>query len=139
MSNKTFFPRDWPGRFYDRLIIAVFCLGRSKDETIERLKSMANKIKSDSELNVGYQMLSEIFKGKHIRAVNRRDGTLKLHVGTGPFFGMEKKCTDCGELKNVSEFYRTSGGKYGVQSSCKECRKLYYRKRLHDRQKDVLP
>jgi len=36
------------------LIIAVFCLGRSKDETIARLKSMANKIKSDSELNVGY-------------------------------------------------------------------------------------
>jgi len=35
------------------LIIAVFCLGRSKDETIERLKSMANKIKSDSELNIG--------------------------------------------------------------------------------------
>lgn len=37
------------------LIIAVFCLGRSKDETIERLKSMANKIKSDSELKIGFE------------------------------------------------------------------------------------
>lgn len=36
------------------LMIAVYCLGRNKSETIKRLKSMANKIKSDSELNVGY-------------------------------------------------------------------------------------
>ena len=81
-------------------------------------------------------MLSEIFKGKHIRAVNRRDGSLKLHVGVGGFSGMEKKCTDCGKLKNISEFYRSTGGKYGVASWCIECVKLF-RKISRTRQKDI--
>lgn len=37
------------------LIIAIFCLGREYGETIQRLKAMANKIKSESEINVGFK------------------------------------------------------------------------------------
>jgi hypothetical protein len=41
-----------------------------------------------------------------------------------------KKCSKCGELKPISEFYKNKGGKYGVRSECKECKancaKEYY-------------
>jgi len=36
-----------------------------------------------------------------------------------------KRCSKCGEVKPVSEFYKQKGGKYGVCSQCKECRKKY--------------
>jgi len=48
---------------------------------------------------------------------------------------VQKKCTTCGELKNLSAFYPHKDCKYGVHSSCKECDKqriklssVYYRR-----------
>lgn len=38
-----------------------------------------------------------------------------------------KKCTKCGEWKPFSEFYKQKGGKYGLYSSCKECKKDTYK------------
>jgi len=34
-----------------------------------------------------------------------------------------KQCTKCGKTKPVTEFHKNKGGKYGVQSRCKVCRK----------------
>jgi len=33
----------------------------------------------------------------------------------------EKKCTKCGEVKDLSMFYKHKLSKYGVTSSCKKC------------------
>jgi hypothetical protein len=37
-----------------------------------------------------------------------------------------KKCSKCGELKLVSEFYRDKSYKDGYRRQCKECSKKYY-------------
>jgi hypothetical protein len=34
-----------------------------------------------------------------------------------------KKCSRCGETKNVNEFHRKASTKSGLHSNCKECRK----------------
>jgi len=115
MLARTFFPRDWPGRFCDQSVWMIKTLNLRRSE-----------------------MLSEIFKGKHIQAVNSRDGSLKLHIGNRVFLGVEKECTSCCRMKDISEFYRSAGGRYGVASWCKECFKLY-RKIKRNRQEDVLP
>jgi len=39
-----------------------------------------------------------------------------------------KKCSNCGELKPFSEFYKQKNSKYGVQSRCKECEKEHNKK-----------
>ena len=43
-----------------------------------------------------------------------------------------KKCSKCGEVKPINEFYKQKSHKDGYQSSCKNCRsqwaKLYYQK-----------
>jgi len=36
-----------------------------------------------------------------------------------------KKCTKCGIEKELSYFYKCKGGKFGVQSICKECIQKY--------------
>lgn len=38
-----------------------------------------------------------------------------------------KKCGKCGEVKARSEFHKSPSKKDGLQSMCKECRKLYIR------------
>ena len=35
----------------------------------------------------------------------------------------EKKCSKCGETKEVSEFYKKHTSKDGLQSSCKDCKR----------------
>ena len=50
-----------------------------------------------------------------------------------------KKCTKCGEEKEVSEFHKMKGCKYGVRNTCKNCMKEYqkeYRKENADRLKE---
>ena len=37
-----------------------------------------------------------------------------------------KKCSNCGELKPFSEFYKKKCSKDGLQSQCKMCNKKYY-------------
>lgn len=39
-----------------------------------------------------------------------------------------KKCTDCGEIKPITEFYKRKESKDGHQSICKECSKRYNQK-----------
>ena len=54
---------------------------------------------------------------------------------------MEKKCTKCGEVKNFSEFYKKKGGKSGLESHCKTCRKEYYKAnedKIKERRKEYL-
>lgn len=38
---------------------------------------------------------------------------------------MEKKCSTCKEIKNISEFHKWKQGKDGYKTECKTCRKLY--------------
>ena len=38
---------------------------------------------------------------------------------------MEKKCTKCGEVKSLDEFYNSKGGKDGRSTWCKSCFKEY--------------
>ena len=40
---------------------------------------------------------------------------------------MEKKCTKCGEVKSLDEFYNAKKGKHGKQFRCKDCDKEYYK------------
>jgi hypothetical protein len=40
---------------------------------------------------------------------------------------MLKQCSKCKKIKPIGEFHKHKGGKYGVESFCKECRKAYYR------------
>jgi hypothetical protein len=37
-----------------------------------------------------------------------------------------KTCSKCGQSKLLCDFYKHKGGKYGVRSECKECKKEYY-------------
>lgn len=39
-----------------------------------------------------------------------------------------KKCTKCGEVKNLSAFTKRTGYKNGVRSSCRDCENEYKRK-----------
>lgn len=41
---------------------------------------------------------------------------------------MTKRCSKCGEVKGVEEFYKKRSGKYGVGYWCKICHKKYNRK-----------
>lgn len=43
---------------------------------------------------------------------------------------MDKKCTKCGLIKPLSEFYKTNATKDGYTYNCKECCKDRQRKRL---------
>jgi len=36
-----------------------------------------------------------------------------------------KICTECGLEKEINEFYKHPGGKYGVNSKCKDCKNKY--------------
>ncbi len=47
---------------------------------------------------------------------------------------MKKVCTKCGVEKELSEFCKAKLGKYGVGSSCKECRKQYYKENKENRE-----
>ena len=51
---------------------------------------------------------------------------------------MKKKCTKCGETKDLTEFNKDKSRKNGRTPSCKECRKQYYqanRERFAERKK----
>jgi len=37
---------------------------------------------------------------------------------------IEKKCTKCGIIKNIDEYYNSKGGSYGKRGDCKICSKL---------------
>ena len=39
-----------------------------------------------------------------------------------------KRCSKCGEVKPISEFYKRKSSKDGLSSYCKECAKAYYAK-----------
>jgi hypothetical protein len=41
---------------------------------------------------------------------------------------MEKKCSKCGEIKSIDEFYKRSDRKNSYASSCKKCKKKYAEK-----------
>lgn len=38
-----------------------------------------------------------------------------------------KRCTDCGRLKKLADFYKHPSGKDGRMTSCKACKKEYSR------------
>jgi hypothetical protein len=40
---------------------------------------------------------------------------------------IEKRCTCCGLMLPLSEFYRARNGKFGRKAACKECDNLYER------------
>lgn len=42
----------------------------------------------------------------------------------------EKRCTKCGELKPLTDFYRKGSGRDGFETQCKDC-KLAYQKERH--------
>ncbi len=46
---------------------------------------------------------------------------LESAPNANPPIGIEKRCTRCGNIKLLSEFYRQKDGKYGVCSICKKC------------------
>ena len=48
-----------------------------------------------------------------------------------------KKCTNCGTLKPISEFYKNKDGKYGVGSWCKECAKEHNKKYRENNKEDI--
>ena len=48
----------------------------------------------------------------------------------------EKPCSDCGEIKALSEFSKDSRRKYGVSSYCKECQKKRYHRTPEYREKN---
>lgn len=35
-----------------------------------------------------------------------------------------KKCGKCEEVKSLDQFHKSSAGKYGVASACKQCRSI---------------
>jgi len=50
-----------------------------------------------------------------------------------------KKCSNCGELKPFSEFYKDKCSKDGLQSYCKKCMKEYYennKEKINKQQKE---
>ncbi len=64
-----------------------------------------------------------------------------------------KKCSDCGELKEIIEFYKYKKGKDGFRASCKQCFKeraksyhiknkdkiQQYKKEYYIRKKNIKP
>lgn len=52
----------------------------------------------------------------------------------------EKKCSKCGEIKFINEFYKSKGHKYGVSCWCRSCEVEYakeYRKNYPERKKEA--
>jgi hypothetical protein len=50
-----------------------------------------------------------------------------------------KRCTTCGEEKEISEFIKSKLGKFGVNSMCKSCTKIYFevnKERFHQNRKE---
>jgi len=43
--------------------------------------------------------------------------------------GIEKKCRKCGEVKELSEFYKKISNKDGLRTECKSCQKLSFKDR----------
>jgi len=41
----------------------------------------------------------------------------------------EKKCYNCGEIKNLTEFHKSKNRPDGVNGKCKECTKKYHKNR----------
>lgn len=50
-------------------------------------------------------------------------------VGVAPGW---KRCTKCGEVKPLAEFYKSKASKDGFASGCKSCRTLYAKKKKAD-------
>jgi len=48
-----------------------------------------------------------------------------------------KKCTRCGKEKDITEFHKSKGGKYGVHSWCKSCFVIYTANYRHKHLKQV--
>jgi hypothetical protein len=44
----------------------------------------------------------------------------------------EKKCSKCGEIKSVDEYYKSKLGKYGFSSQCKKCKDNQTKKHRND-------
>lgn len=42
-----------------------------------------------------------------------------------------KECTECGEVKDLTDFYKAATGRFGVAGHCKECHKERMRRRGH--------
>jgi len=40
--------------------------------------------------------------------------------------GAEKRCTKCGKVKSVQEFYAAKGGMLGRRPDCKQCSNSYH-------------
>lgn len=48
----------------------------------------------------------------------------------------KKKCCKCGEEKELSEFWKSKKGTFGVQSTCIECEKIQKEKwRINNKNK----
>lgn len=41
---------------------------------------------------------------------------------------MKKTCSKCKQEKALSDFYKSSSGKYGLMAECKKCRNSFYKK-----------
>ena len=87
-------------------------------------------------------MLSEIFKNKSVRSINRH-GLLK-NIVEPQFSGVGSKiCGKCGHRKKFSDFGKNKRSKSGLTSWCLDCMNVYSRKYrakiISNRQKDVLP
>ena len=53
----------------------------------------------------------------------------------------DRKCSLCGQVKGLEEFYLKSGGPGGRESACRDCKRLYTRTRYRTRyrRRPVLP
>jgi predicted nucleic acid-binding Zn-ribbon protein len=51
---------------------------------------------------------------------------------------MEKRCTKCGQTKDVSEFYGNKNAKDGLEWGCKKCKSEQYYKRYKQDPKAIL-
>lgn len=49
-----------------------------------------------------------------------------------------KKCTKCGEEKDVSNFYSDPRGKHGVSGTCKACRSAYFALRYAENKEKII-
>jgi len=60
--------------------------------------------------------------------MNGTQGCRKLESAqnANPPIGTEKKCSKCKREKLIDEFNKQKGGRFGVRSWCKLCRKIDY-------------
>lgn len=49
-----------------------------------------------------------------------------------------KKCSTCGEVKNITEFNKNKSTKDGLQKQCKSCRKTQQKKYYSSHKSDVI-